>query len=130
MSKQIHHVIISIASNHEAKQHVAEGIRLLSETVSSLVLTQQLWTEPVNSPLSNRYLNQLAKGTTVLEEEELCRHLKDIERQCGRRAQDKATGIVALDLDLLEYDGERRHLRDWNRDYVRLLMDEDTWHSL
>ena len=103
---------------------------MLTGSVTSLTLTQQLWTDPVNSPSPNQYLNQLAKGTTVLEEEELCRYLKDIERHCGRLAHDKSSGIVALDLDILEYDGERRHLRDWDRDYIRLLMAEDTWHSL
>jgi hypothetical protein len=31
---------------------------------------------------------------------------------------------VTLDLDLLEYDGERFHLRDWNRNHVKDLINE------
>jgi 2-amino-4-hydroxy-6-hydroxymethyldihydropteridine diphosphokinase len=29
-----------------------------------------------------------------------------------------------IDLDLLEYDGMRHHLRDWNRNYVKDLIKE------
>ena len=33
-------------------------------------------------------------------------------------------GIVAIDLDLLQYDEEQHHLRDWSRSYVKDLMNE------
>ena len=39
----------------------------------------------------------------------------------GRTAEDRRLGIVRIDLDLLQYDDTRFHLRDWERPYVKLL---------
>ena len=75
----------------------------------------------VNGPSKN-YLNQLCKGTTAFGEGLLGEVLKETEKRIGR--QHNEDGIVAIDLDLLEYDGQRHHLKDWNRDYVKNLLDE------
>ena len=40
----------------------------------------------------------------------------------GRSTEDRQQGIVRLDLDILEYDGVRHHLADWDRHYVKLLL--------
>ena len=69
-----------------------------------------------------RYLNQLATGWTTLEADELNRQLKNIELQLDRK-HDKS-GVVTIDIDLLEYDSVRYHLRDWERDYVKDLLPE------
>ena len=71
---------------------------------------------------SKKYLNQLCKGTTAFGEGLLCEVLKETEKRIGRIKNED--GIVVIDLDLLEYDGKRHHLRDWNRDYVKNLLNE------
>jgi len=71
---------------------------------------------------SKKYLNQLCKGTTAFGEGLLCEVLKETEKRIGRIK--KEDGIVVIDLDLLEYDGKRHHLRDWNRDFVKNLLNE------
>ena len=48
--------------------------------------------------------------------------LKETEKRIGRIKNED--GIVVIDLDLLEYDGQRHHLRDWSRDYVMKLIEE------
>ena len=48
--------------------------------------------------------------------------LKETERRLGRTHNED--GIVAIDLDLLQYDDQKYHLRDWNRDYVKNLLNE------
>ena len=68
------------------------------------------------------YFNQLCQGTTALGEGLLCEVLKDMEKRLGRTRNED--GIVAIDLDLLAYDGRRYHLRDWERNYVKDLLGE------
>ena len=69
-----------------------------------------------------RYLNQLATGVTDMEAADLNLRLKEIEQQLGRK-HDKS-GVVTIDIDLLQHDDTRYHLRDWERDYVKDLLVE------
>ena len=69
-------------------------------------------------------MNQLAQGTTALDEQQLNEWLKQTELSFGRTEQKRRLGIVPIDLDILEYDGIRRHLRDWERQYVKELIGE------
>ena len=71
---------------------------------------------------SKNYLNQLCQGTTAFGEGLLCEVLKEIEKRLGRTKNED--GIVAIDLDLLQYDNQRHHLRDWDRNYVKDLIGE------
>lgn len=75
-----------------------------------------------NAQRRDAYLNQLVMGTTELDEEALNTWLKQTELNFGRTQAKRLLGIVPIDLDLLEYDGEKRHLPDWQRDYVKQLM--------
>ena len=68
------------------------------------------------------YLNQLVTGTTELGVEELNEKLKEVEQSLDRKHD--GSGIVTIDIDLLQYDDERYHLRDWERDYVKNLLPE------
>lgn len=113
---------------------------LLSGLLADLHYTTEHWTEPVAthgdwlpvqtdstqgaSPhvLRVRYLNQLATGVTDMEAADLNLRLKEIEQQLGRK-HDKS-GVVTIDIDLLQHDDTRYHLRDWERDYVKDLLVE------
>ena len=113
---------------------------LLSGVLTGLHYTTEHWTDPVTSHGDRhavrslagltsqracprvRYLNQLATGTTNLEAEALNQRLKEIEQQLDRK-HDKS-GVVTIDIDLLQYDDTRYHLRDWERDYVKNLLVE------
>ena len=68
------------------------------------------------------YLNQLVYATTSLNVDELQSALKDIELRLGRTAEDRQKGIVRIDLDLLLYNDQRYHLRDWDRPYIKALL--------
>jgi 2-amino-4-hydroxy-6-hydroxymethyldihydropteridine diphosphokinase len=41
----------------------------------------------------------------------------------GRTAQQREKGIVTIDLDLMEHDGVRYHLEDWQRPYIKMLLE-------
>lgn len=122
MRNPTHQVILCLASNTNQQQNMEAARRLLGQLLGNLLFTTEHWTEPVNALRPDKYLNQLAKGTTNLEPDELNQRLKDIEQQLERK-HDKS-GIVTIDIDLLAYDSERYHLRDWERDYVKDLLPE------
>ena len=123
MIQKEHHIIISLASNinHEANLEAART--QLTQLLSEVHFTSAIYTEPVGTVLRKEpYLNQLCKGTTALGMNLLNEVLKEIEKRLGRTHNED--GIVTVDLDLLEYDGERFHHRDWKRNYVKDLINE------
>ena len=150
---KVHEVIISLGSNENQEANLAKAREQLTQLMTEVHFTSAIWTEPIDhSPLnidhsrcnakdgqqtsaaanngqwsivngqSKKYLNQLCKGTTAFGEGLLCEVLKETEKRIGRIKNED--GIVVIDLDLLEYDGKRHHLRDWNRDFVKNLLNE------
>ena len=123
MIQKEHHIIISLASNinHEANLEAART--QLTQLLSEVHFTSAIYTEPVGTVLRKEpYLNQLCKGTTALGMNLLNEVLKEIEKRLGRTHNED--GIVTVDLDLLEYDGERFHHRDWERNYIKDLINK------
>lgn len=119
----MHHVLIALASNHNQEKNLSEGRKALAQILTSTSFTKALWTKaegiPAPAPL---YLNQLVSAETPLGADELTCCLKAIEQRQGRNADARREGRVALDLDLMEYDGERHHERDWSRTYMKQLL--------
>ena len=120
-----HRVILSLASNRFQKTNLSKARNCLEEDLSDLCFSSGHWTQPVgNAQRRDAYLNQLATGTTELEEEELNKWLKQKEVEFGRSQAKRQLGIVPIDFDLMEYDEEKRHLIDWQRPYVSELVKE------
>jgi len=117
-----HEVIISLASNENQGANLERARELLTMIIHNLKFTQEKWTEPVNTIRKARYLNQLCKGTTELGANLLGEILKETERRIGRTHNED--GIVVIDIDLLAYDEQLYHLRDWDRNYVKDLIKE------
>lgn len=55
----------------------------------------------------------MLRASTTLDEAEVSRLLKDMESRLGRTPADKRDGKVVIDLDLMAFDGQRRHERNW-----------------
>lgn len=121
---KLHEVIISLASNENQESNLEKAREQLTQLMTDVHFTSAIWTDPyyINHGRSNKYLNQLCKGTTAFGEGLLCEVLKETEKRIGRIHNED--GIVTIDLDLLEYDGQRHHLKDWSRDYVKNLLNE------
>ena len=117
-------VILSLAANRFQKSNLAKARQCLGEVFSDVHYTTEQWTEPLSSTRHDLYLNQLAEGLTTVSLEELNRRLKQIETDFGRTPEKRQRGIVPIDLDILEYDGQRYHERDWQRPYVANLIGE------
>ena len=122
MTQKEHHIIISLASNYQQEANMDAARTQLVQLLSEVHFTQAIYTEPIHSLRKEPYLKQLCKGTTALGRNLLSEVLKEIEKRLGRTHNED--GIVAIDLDLLEYDGERYHLRDCERSYVKDLINE------
>ena len=120
-----HQIILSLASNRFQKANLSKARCCLEEILSDLQSTVEIWTQPVgNAKRRDAYLNQLVRGTTELDEDALNDWLKQTELSFGRTQAKRLLGIVPIDLDLLEFDGEKRHPNDWERTYVKELMTE------
>jgi 2-amino-4-hydroxy-6-hydroxymethyldihydropteridine diphosphokinase len=123
-----HEVIISLASNENQEDNLTKAREQLTQLLTELHFTSAIWTEPVYTEHgtwtighpSKKYLNQLCKGRTTFGEGLLCEVLKETEKRIGRTRNED--GIVAIDLDLLQFDGQKHHLRDWGRSYVKDLL--------
>ena len=117
-----HEVIISLGSNENQEENLTKAREQLTQLMTEVHFTSTIWTEPINSSRKEPYLNQLCKGTTAFSEGLLCEVLKETERRLGRIHNED--GVVAIDLDLLQYDDQKYHLRDWSRNYVKKLLNE------
>ena len=122
MKQKEHSFIISLASNENQEANMAHAREQLTQLLTEVHFTSAIWTVPIHSVRQERYLNQLCQGTTAFGEGLLCEVLKEIEKRLGRTKNED--GIVAIDLDLLQYDNQRHHLRDWDRNYVKDLISE------
>ena len=122
MTQRLHHIIISLASNINQEANLEAAREQLTQLLTEVRFTRAIYTEPVNSLRKEPYLNQLCEGSTALGPELLSEVLKEHEKRQGRTHNED--GIVTLDLDLMQYDDDRYHLRDWERSYIKELINE------
>ena len=115
-------VLISIGSNVDASRNVAEAVRLLSQLIDDVHVSEIISTKPFGEHYKNDFNNCLVRGETSLPVADLEQKLKQIEQSFGRTAASKQSGLVPLDLDILQYGEEKFHLRDWHRPYVADLL--------
>ena len=66
-------------------------------------------------------MNRLAIAKTSLSVEEVERTLKAIEAESRRSPKH-----VTIDLDLMQYDDQHYHLKDWSRPYILQLIHDIT----
>ena len=115
-------VLISIGSNVDASRNVAEAVRLLSQLIDEVCISEIISTKPFGEHYKNEFCYCLMRGETSLPFIELEQQLKQMERSFGRTAASKQSGLVPLDLDILQYGSEKYHLHDWQRPYVADLL--------
>lgn len=116
-------ILIALGSNHEQEKNVAFAMERLYSFFPGISFSRMLWTEPIGIA-SDRFVNALALADTDKEQEEVERILKQVEKECGRTREEKVRNIIRLDLDLLQWGTVRLREQDWERDYIRLLLQE------
>ena len=112
-----HKVIIALGSN-VSKDNLALCRPLLDEYMKVDRASGVITTDAIGMQ-SPPFANQLIGGTTCKTLDELTRLTKDTESALGRK---RGTGIVSIDIDILQYDDIRLHLHDWEREYVKQLF--------
>jgi len=122
MTQKEHHIIISLASNFNQEANLEKARVQLNQLLIETHFTSAIYTEPINTLRKEPYLNQLCQGSTYLGIELLNEVLKELEKRLGRTHNED--GIVTVDLDILKYDDERYHHRDWERIYIKKLINE------
>lgn len=116
-------VIISLGSNHEQLNNIKRAKSLLDDMFVDVRYSPFEWTEPIGLS-SGKFLNGIACAKSPYALGDALQVLKDIERKCGRAEGDKNEGLVLIDLDLLQYGTQRLHQSDWNRTYIRQLINK------
>jgi 2-amino-4-hydroxy-6-hydroxymethyldihydropteridine diphosphokinase len=112
----IHRVIIALGSNSRQAAHIHWASERLSYLLDDCRLSRMLWTADIKG--SGRwYMNRLVVGKTELSVDDLQNLLKQIESETRRTHE-----AVTIDLDLMQYDGQRYHEKDWQRPYVTMLI--------
>ena len=110
---------IGLGSNAPTTSHLLAAQAELRKYLADIIFSRVLQTRPVEYDSPRPFFNQTAVCTTTMSVEELRHLLKQTERICGRRPQEKAQGIVTIDLDLLWYDGKVLKPADWPREYIQ-----------
>ncbi|MGM9697494.1 MAG: 2-amino-4-hydroxy-6-hydroxymethyldihydropteridine diphosphokinase [Prevotella sp.] len=117
----MHKVILALGSNRaDRHQQLERAIRLCGEFVDMERLSTAIDTEPIGIDTEGNFANQMILATTSLQLDQLNDRLKAVERRLGRNAAD--SGMIAIDIDIMQYDSLRLHLADWNRQYIKTLI--------
>ncbi len=123
-------VLIAIGSNHLAPAHMEQVKQLLTEVFgeeilfSSVIRTQAVG---IDSP---DFLNCVAAFTTPLDYSHVRSHLKNMETVCGNTPAKRRRNKVEMDIDILAFNGQRYHQKDWDRDYIQGLVKELEYHEV
>lgn len=98
---------------------------MMQNKFNVLRTSRLLDTEPIGMPQNTHtFANMIVVCTCNSDADNIAYTLKNMERLCGDTPQRRKCGIVAIDLDLLMYDGTKFHIPDWDRWYIKQLTDE------
>ena len=121
--QKAHNMIVAIGTNFRRHDNMAMAMRLIGERFGGAVFTSAVSTEPIGIS-SAPFLNALASTCTHKSISETVSALKEIEAECGNSAELRKANKVAMDIDLLLYDDTRMHTNDWQRPYIKFLLEE------
>ena len=118
-------VLLSVGCNRDYETQMQRIRECLSEAFPDARFTASLlspaFDEGEEAP---PYSNMLVRFSTLLNEERLSQRLKLLEQECGDSKLLRSQGIVMMDLDILLFNNEKRHLRDWSRSYITTLLNK------
>ena len=103
---------ISIGSNEQRRENMELARRRLTELFSGIRFSEEEETVPLFFHRPNLFSNQVACFASDNPVE------KAIEREAGRKPEEKEQEIVRLDIDLLSCDGTVYKPKDLKRDYI------------
>ena len=120
----IHSCLLCIGSNDDRIARMTSAREALKANFPHIRFGTEMETEAIGCGFLSPFSNQVAWFQTSHSAEEVRTILKQIERDHGRLPEDKAQGIVKLDIDLLMVDDCVLKPADMEKDYVIAGMKE------
>ena len=119
----MHDILIAIGTNV-----IADRIRFvevhLEQCFENVRFTQIIPTEPIGERFKGKqFFNAVMAGKTNLDKSEVEELLKSIEQLAGNTLDKRNMGVVEADIDLLMYDDVKLHEKDWQRSYIKELVE-------
>lgn len=120
----MHDILIALGTNV-----IADRIRFvetcLEQSFEDVKFTQTIPTEPIGERFKGKqFFNAVMAGKTFMARNEVVEQLKRIEQLAGNTQDKRNMGVVEADIDLLMYDDEKLHEKDWQRPYIKELVEE------
>lgn len=119
----MHDILIAIGTNV-----IADRIRFvevhLEQCFENVRFTHIIPTEPIGERFKGKqFFNAVMSGNTNMAKSEVEEQLKRIEQLAGNTQDKRNMGVVEADIDLLMYDDVKLHEKDWQRSYVKELVE-------
>ena len=119
----MHDILIAIGTNV-----IADRIRFVEECLEqcfeNVRFTHTIPTEPIGERFKGKqFINAVMAGNTNLAMSEVEDQLKLIEQLAGNTLDKRNMGVVEADIDLLMYDDVKLHEKDWQRSYIKELVE-------
>ena len=119
----MHNILIALGTNV-----IADRIRFvetcLEQSFEEVRFTQTIPTEPIGERFKGKqFYNAVMAGKTNLAMSEVEEQLKRIEQLAGNTLDKRNMGVVEADIDLLMYDDVKLHEKDWQRSYIKELVE-------
>lgn len=115
----LHTCLLCLGSNFEASIRLAVARNSLFSLFPCIRFSKEMVTQAIGSDFFSPFHNQVALLETPLSAENVRAILKGIEQEQGRLPEDKAYGIVKLDIDLLKVDDCVLKPKDMEREFVK-----------
>lgn len=119
----MHDILIAIGTNV-----IADRIRFvevhLEQCFENVRFTHIIPTEPIGERFKGKqFFNAVMAGNTNMAMSEVEEQLKLIEQLAGNTLDKRNMGVVEVDIDLLMYDDVKLHEKDWQRSYIKELVE-------
>lgn len=113
-----YHCLLCMGSNTDRSVQLSRAREALRIAFPDIHFGDLMETEAIGSGFHSPFSNQLARFTTTLTPDSVHAYFKELELRGGRTPEDKAAGIVKLDIDLLTFDDEVLKPEDMRREYI------------
>ncbi|HEY9543095.1 2-amino-4-hydroxy-6-hydroxymethyldihydropteridine diphosphokinase [Prevotella sp.] len=117
-----HQIIIGIGSNTAPQRNIDRAKEELELHFEDISWSPFIPTEAIGFD-GPPFVNGLSEASTSLTEPEVHLILKEIESRLGSHHADKRAGKVVIDLDLMAFDGQKRHERNWQFPFQQQLLE-------
>lgn len=114
-----HHCLLCMGSNTNRHAQLSAAREALCTAFPDIRFGEVMETEAIGNGFHSPFCNQLARFSTTLSSADIHHLFKALEQRGGRLPEDKARGVVKLDIDLLVFDNQVLKPEDMEREYIR-----------